>query len=40
MTDGLRKPEVLPFEDNVAENCIRFKQECQIYIAAGYDEKF
>ena len=39
MTDGLRKPEVLTFDGNVVENWRRFKQEYQIYIAAGYDDK-
>ena len=38
MADGLRKPEVLTFDGNVVENWRRFKQEYQIYIAAGYDD--
>ena len=39
MADGLRKPEVLSFDGNVAENWRRFKQEYQIYIDAGYSDK-
>ena len=39
MADGLRKPEVLSFDGNVAENWRRFKQAYQIYIDAGYSDK-
>ena len=39
MADGLRKPEPLCFEGNVALNWKHFAQEVEIFIAAAHDEK-
>ena len=39
MAEGLRKPEPLSFEVNVALNWKNFVQEVEIFIAAAYGDK-
>jgi len=39
MADGLRKPEPLSFEGNVALNWKHFAQEVKIFIVAAHGEK-
>ena len=39
MADGLRKPEPLCFEGNVALNLKHFAQEVEMFIAAAHGEK-
>ena len=39
MAEGLRKPDALSFDGNVAENWRRFELEYDIYIAAAFSDK-
>ena len=39
IADGLRKPEPLSFQGNVALNWKHFAQEVEIFIAAAHEEK-
>ena len=39
MAEGLRKPDALSLDGNVAENWRRFELEYDIYIAAAFSDK-
>lgn len=39
MADGLRRPDPVVFEENVAENWRIFERECDIFIAAAHFDK-